>query len=257
MSNRIFLPIVALAATCASVFAGDDREDLRLLKDRLVASCLEGEREPAPAIEALIGALGEDGRWEDVDYEDLSRSGWRTFEHLNRTLRLSRALRHPRHPLFEDAGLRRATLRALDAWLEAGFVNPNWWWNRIGVPRTLYRIRWRAARPGVLSRRPLQRWIDAQPAALERESVGAGPTVKEDAELVGLNLARGECESARSRGAGHAREGYRRGAARRGRLREVVRPVVRFGRGRVHHAGCLFWFKDSFSRAAMSLGRAA
>ena len=35
---------------------------------------------------------------------------------------------------------------------------------------------------------------------------------------------------------------------------EVVRFAVRFDRGHVHHAGCLFWDKDSFSSAAMSLG---
>ncbi|MCH5378109.1 MAG: polysaccharide lyase beta-sandwich domain-containing protein, partial [Planctomycetes bacterium] len=39
-----------------------------------------------------------------------------------------------------DEGVRVAALKALDGWLRLDPRNPNWWWNEIGVPKTLLPI---------------------------------------------------------------------------------------------------------------------
>lgn len=71
-------------------------------------------------------------RFRDVDYTSEERAAWVTSRHLNRALLL--AVEYRKNPTPE---LREMTLALLSEWLHADYRNPNWWHNKIGVPRTL------------------------------------------------------------------------------------------------------------------------
>ena len=91
----------------------------------------------ATTIEAYVHALRQDGSWPDVDYASRERGRWPTYRHLSRTLAMAQAFKKPGHPRANDPALRSAIARSLGYWAEKDYVNPNWWYPRIGVPKAI------------------------------------------------------------------------------------------------------------------------
>ena len=110
-------------------------QDLEIVRKRILDTM--SIRITVEAAQPILDTLQADGSWPGIDYQDQSRSGWSTCRHLSNVLLLARAYRSPRSELRGDPKLRAAVLKSLDYWLERDFQNPNWWWNVIGVPRTL------------------------------------------------------------------------------------------------------------------------
>ena len=115
--------------------SSDSLQELDVLKGRILGSAL-GPVDTV-AVGRLMDALGPDGSWPDIDYQDQSRSAWKTPGHLSNVFSLARAYRSPRSKLRRSSKLRSALEASLDYWLAHDFKNPNWWWNQIGVPRSL------------------------------------------------------------------------------------------------------------------------
>ncbi len=109
--------------------------DLNTVRQRILEPLLAPV--PAEAVGRLMETLQADGRWPDIDYQDPNRSGWKTVRHLSNVATLARAYQSPRSKLHGDPALRAAVLSSLAYWLSHDFQNSNWWWNQIGVPRTL------------------------------------------------------------------------------------------------------------------------
>ena len=128
----LLLPIAILAQTALA--AADDLETLhsRLMTPLLVAP-------DAESVVKLIGSMQADGTWADIDYANKSRSAWPLPAHLSRLASIARAYRAP-GPLQGDGKVLAAAQKALDAWLRLDPQNPNWWWNQIGVPKSLLPI---------------------------------------------------------------------------------------------------------------------
>ncbi len=109
--------------------------DLETIRERTLARLLDGAS--SDAVEDLVGSLRPDGSWPDVDYHSQQRSRWPTAGHLANVAVLAKAYVSPKSGLRGDPELRAAVLGSLDYWLEHDVQNPNWWWNQIGVPRSL------------------------------------------------------------------------------------------------------------------------
>lgn len=124
---------VAGAGEATSTVAASD--DLNTVRQRILKPLLVPV--PAETARQLRDALQPDGSWPDVDYQDRSASGWKAVRHLSNVATLARACRSPGSKLHGDESLRDAVLRSLDYWLSHDFQNSNWWWNQIGVPRSL------------------------------------------------------------------------------------------------------------------------
>jgi len=137
--RRIHIILSALTLLAGSgsgrVLAGSDPD-----VPRLRAQFVEWHtRDVADAdtVEAYMRTLGRDGSWPNVDYASTERGGWPTYSHPARTLAMAEAYRKPGHPLAGDAKLRAAIVRSLEHWTDNDYINPNWWYPRIGVPRTV------------------------------------------------------------------------------------------------------------------------
>ena len=87
--------------------------------------------------ERWMATLSTNGAWPDIDYANRDSANWKTSQHLDRVRIMARALVDPQNPLYGNAKLQAATLRALAYWLANRFQNPNWWWNQIGVPMVM------------------------------------------------------------------------------------------------------------------------
>ena len=92
------------------------------------------QRYPVTQAEAdsLVAALRPDGTWPDINYADTLRSGWAPKRHVERLHALAR-----RHYVAPAPATAEALHRALGYWLRERPVCRNWWYNQIGVPRTL------------------------------------------------------------------------------------------------------------------------
>lgn len=87
----------------------------------------------------LIKSLNEDGSWMDIDYNDTKRSGWEPKIHAERILKLTKYyyLNKQSLPPAESSRIKDATHKAMAFWFHRQPVCKNWWYNQIGIPRTL------------------------------------------------------------------------------------------------------------------------
>ncbi len=121
-----------------SVLEGDVTKDMELVKERLLAEVLAGTPNEAAAGK-LRDAL-QNGQFSEVDYTDKHATTWAPAGHISRLLTMAMALAHPQSKLKDDPGLEAAFYAAFDWWTTHNPQCPNWWYNRIGVPLTFYRV---------------------------------------------------------------------------------------------------------------------
>jgi chondroitin AC lyase len=115
------------------------KRDLGTIKERLVQLNLGGTE--AVDVGSIVKDQKPDGSWADVDYSDGERTYWKASKHCGRLLTLARAYRRgATDPAVTKGVLAQAVGRGLDYWCTRNPKNPNWWWNVIGIPRTMYRV---------------------------------------------------------------------------------------------------------------------
>ncbi len=90
-------------------------------------------------IELLVSTLGPNGAWPDIDYQYKKRSGWEPKKHTERILKLARYYYESRvfYPERLTDSLLRTIHCSLAFWFHRDFSCLNWWYNQIGVPKTL------------------------------------------------------------------------------------------------------------------------
>lgn len=88
-------------------------------------------------IEEYNNKLQEDGSWADINYEDQKRSGWEPKIHVERILELVKLYSSGQTPYHHSPEIENNIHKALDYWFKEKLVCPNWWYNQIGVPKTL------------------------------------------------------------------------------------------------------------------------
>lgn len=90
-------------------------------------------------IARLIKSLNEDGSWTDINYNDTKRSGWEPKIHAERILKLTKYYNQQKQvlPLAERSLITNGIHKAMAFWFDRKPVCKNWWYNQIGIPRTL------------------------------------------------------------------------------------------------------------------------
>lgn len=84
-----------------------------------------------------ISSLSEDGRWPDINYEDKKRSGWEPKIHAERILELVKLYYSQQTPYYQSSNVEAVIHKALGYWFRVKPVCLNWWYNQIGIPKTL------------------------------------------------------------------------------------------------------------------------
>lgn len=95
-------------------------------------------------IEAYLRQMDEEGAWPDINYADTKRSGWEPKLHAERILELAKLYHTPAcssfdNPYHHSPQLEADIHKALGYWFRTRPVCKNWWYNQIGVPKTLGR----------------------------------------------------------------------------------------------------------------------
>jgi len=117
----------------------DMRTDMETIKQRLYQMALGG----AGTFQDVPGFVQDqqpNGGWEDIDYANTNATAWAPANHVNRAYRMAQAYAQPESPQHGKPELKQAILRAFDLWTRERPKCPNWRYNAIGVPRTMYRL---------------------------------------------------------------------------------------------------------------------
>lgn len=128
--NRLILTIASLAILfgCSAASHEEVREAVRM-------EYLAGTT--SLDIPVLVGAMDQDGKWGDIDYQDESRSLWQLEKHLDRLVEMATAYGND---TGKNPELYNAIIRGLNQWFDGKYENPNWWYAKIGVPRRMLAI---------------------------------------------------------------------------------------------------------------------
>lgn len=89
------------------------------------------------AIQLYIKALRPDGSWPDINYADVKRSGWEPKLHAERILELCKLYNSNGTKYYHSKQLAKTIHSALNYWFSQKLMCKNWWYNEIGIPKTL------------------------------------------------------------------------------------------------------------------------
>ena len=132
--NRYVLISVLLLLFAGKSYGVD--QDLEILRQRFVDEQMRPKVD-APEIRQLIASIREDGTWPDINYQDVSKTGFQHGRHLDNMVNLARAFKKADSELKGDKQLKKVIDSALNYWIANDFICENWWWNQIGTPGSL------------------------------------------------------------------------------------------------------------------------
>lgn len=115
-------------------------DDFATIKQRVIRELLKVNIEPAK-VEDIFDRMQEDGSFQDINYEDLSRTA--SFPHRRHTsdlVYLARAYRQQASPFFRQSRLKEAIVKSLQYWVKHDFFGDNWHNNQISTPTNLVNL---------------------------------------------------------------------------------------------------------------------
>ena len=88
-------------------------------------------------IDGYLSLMSADGSWTDINYADTKRSGWEPKLHAERILELSKLYYSKTTEHYHSEKVKEAIHLALKYWFDTKPRCLNWWYNQIGIPKTL------------------------------------------------------------------------------------------------------------------------
>ncbi len=110
--------------------------ELEIIRKRVISELMAPKTEQS-YIEGLLGTIRDDGSWPDIDYEDVSRTGWEHRFHLEHIGDLSRAYKQPESTYFQNSEVKDAIFSAMRFWFRHNFKCDNWYYNVVFTGRHL------------------------------------------------------------------------------------------------------------------------
>ena len=105
--------------------------------DQMVVELHQRYPTDGEAIQFYLDELTIDGTWSDINYQDKKRSGWAPMLHAKRVLEMTKAYYSSHSTWYQQKELLQAIHQALNYWLIYRPQCLNWWYNEVGIPRTL------------------------------------------------------------------------------------------------------------------------
>ncbi|MEI6753523.1 MAG: polysaccharide lyase family 8 super-sandwich domain-containing protein [Paludibacter sp.] len=88
-------------------------------------------------LEKIVKLQNSDGLFTDISYNDPALSSWDPLNHISRLLYVCRAYVLPESNYYHRKNISEFLHSGLNAWYRIKPVCRNWWYNQIGVPKTL------------------------------------------------------------------------------------------------------------------------
>ena len=115
-------------------------DDFNSIKGRVVAELTKAEVDDG-RVKSIIGRMNEDGNFDDINYDDLSRTaGFPQRRHASDLVHLARAYRSQSSQFFENGELKDAITVGYKFWVDNDFFGDNWHNNQISTPTSLVEL---------------------------------------------------------------------------------------------------------------------
>jgi chondroitin AC lyase len=136
----LLLTISAVAgSTAASASVEPVDPDLELIRSRVRDYVMRSSVNEA-RVEQLLASISPGGSWPNINYEDVSRTGFQHSEHLANMVSMATAYKKQGNRFTGNRDLKRAVHSALDFWIAHDFRCDNWWWNDMGTPLAMINL---------------------------------------------------------------------------------------------------------------------
>ncbi len=109
------------------------KSDLDIIHKRVITELMKPDVDDSQ-VEILISTIKEDGTWPGIDYSDVSRTGFRHYDHAGNLVLLARAYQKKNSKFYKNKQAIKTVELALKNWVDNDYICDNWWHNQIGVP---------------------------------------------------------------------------------------------------------------------------
>ena len=112
-------------------------EKEEIVSDQMIQELMNLYPFDLPSIQGYLQKVNNDGSFADINYQDTKRSGWQPKQHAERLLELCKLYASPTTKYHQSKELKEVIHRVMGFWFQRKPVCKNWWYNQIGIPKTL------------------------------------------------------------------------------------------------------------------------
>ena len=112
-------------------------EKEEIVSDQMIQELMNLYPFDLPSIQDYLQKVNDDGSFTDINYQDTKRSGWQPKQHAERLLELCKLYASPITTFHHSQELKEVIHRIMAFWFKCKPVCKNWWYNQIGIPKTL------------------------------------------------------------------------------------------------------------------------
>ncbi|WP_158967144.1 polysaccharide lyase family 8 super-sandwich domain-containing protein [Paraglaciecola sp. L3A3] len=112
------------------------KEDIEIIHERVKQDLL-GTAINDKQVKKVLSTIRSNGTWANINYKDVSLTGFQHNVHLDNMLLLSRSYNLEGSKYFKNSKVKKSIEKALTYWLKHDFISDNWWDNQIGIPNDL------------------------------------------------------------------------------------------------------------------------
>lgn len=105
--------------------------------DQVIIELFQRRQTIPLSMDNLFKEFRANGTWMDIDYKDKERSGWELKGHMDRILSITKEYLNEESAYYKDEHLKTMIHQSLGYWFKYMPQNKNWWYNEIGIPKTL------------------------------------------------------------------------------------------------------------------------
>ena len=116
--------------------------DFKIIKERVLAELMKSAIDSS-RIAAIIQGMNEDGSFQGINYDDLSRTaGFPHRRHTRNLVDMARAYKKKdkNAQYYQDKKLKEGIVKGLRFWVDNDFVGDNWHNNQISTPANLVNL---------------------------------------------------------------------------------------------------------------------
>ena len=124
MNIKTFLFLLIFTATLYA------QSDFDIVKKRVVDDIMTSPADDT-RITQLIRTIRDDGTWPNINYEDISRTGFEHRIHLSNIKEMSLAYKTSDSEYYQSSHLKALIFKSMRHWCDTDYVCDNWWYNQI------------------------------------------------------------------------------------------------------------------------------
>src|SRR5690606_40298653 len=126
---KMILPSIIASLLTLSIHA--QTSDFKIIKERVLEELMKTGADDQ-RVDVILGRMATDGSFQDINYEDLSRTaGFPHRRHTSELVNLAKAYKNKDSKFHQNRQLKEKIITSLKYWVDHDFVGDNWHDNQI------------------------------------------------------------------------------------------------------------------------------